>query len=480
MIAARDSIAARDREAGFSLVEVVIASLLLVLAAGAAFGVLGAATKNAHRAKGTQVALDRAQAEMEELRRLEYGSLALARLPEASADRLDPNSRVRNGEFALERDPPGEYAPLVVKDGALEPEYRFPAPGEERGGISGTVYRYVVEREEPGCDGESCEYKQVVVAVKLDGGALGERGYVEVQSKFSAPREFQSSGPASGGSSGPPGSEGGVTAQQFFLSDTPCSPDGATVRREIVEDHLLHNTLGTCADGEQSGATPGAPDALLLSTPPDPAPEDETLPPLFDYSNDHYLEPTPNTDRGLQIKADDTGGCHFDPTGTATPQAQIHRWVSDPMADPFALTGEVTLELYTRTLNDALYKGGLCVFLFSRHESGSITEPVAEDTLLVNAKNGSPYWVYSSGAGFWPRNAWTRVRLTMSVAGTPLAIPSGDRLGVALGVDPALTQGDAIPVIYDHPDYPSRVEVDTETPIEVGEEAGGAAGGAGG
>jgi len=47
-------------------------------------------------------------------------------------------------------------------------------------------------------------------------------------------------------------------------------------------------------------------------------------------------------------------------------------------------------------------------------------------------------------------------------------IPAGQRLGVALGVDPANTPADAIPVMYDHPNYPSRLEVDTTTPIEGG------------
>ena len=41
--------------------------------------------------------------------------------------------------------------------------------------------------------------------------------------------------------------------------------------------------------------------------------------------------------------------------------------------------GRVVLEFYTRTLNDAIYKGALCVYLFDRSESGS--PPVPSDDI---------------------------------------------------------------------------------------------------
>ena len=187
--------------------------------------------------------------------------------------------------------------------------------------------------------------------------------------------------------------------------------------------------------GCRPGSTKGAPDALLLGGPPDPDPEDPTNPPLYDYSNDFYLEPTPDTDKGVQIRRDDTSGCHYVPTGTTNPESQVHRWVTDPMAADFKMTGNVTLEFYTRTLNDALYTGTLCVYLFKRHETG--TPPVATDTMLTNevrrARPTGP--TPRRGTGYWPRNAWTKVRLTMTFNGAPYTIPAGDRLGVALSVE---------------------------------------------
>ena len=117
-----------------------------------------------------------------------------------------------------------------------------------------------------------------------------------------------------------------------------------------------------------------------------PTPKTKQLPPLYDYSNDSYLEtPVEETDKGLQLRKDDTGECNYVPTGVTTPQSQVHRWVTDPFAKNFKMTKSVTLEFYTRSLSDELYTGKLCVYLFKRHEVG--TPPVATDTLLVDSSS---------------------------------------------------------------------------------------------
>ena len=461
-------------EAGLTIVEVVVAALILTIGALTTFGLLGAATKNTQRAKATQVALNRAQQEIEAMRSLDSEQLALTATPAPASSPLNPNYRVTSGAFALVRQPPSDYATMVVNGGSLygggfvEGGTVIPGPTPfTSGDVTGKVYRYVVWRDDASCPAEVCpgqqDYKQVVVAVKLDtpGNQSGERGYVEVQSDFVDPADGALNDPV-------PGAEGVVTAQQLFLSDTPCAASGTTEREEISGDHLLHNTLGTCASGLKTGSEePGAPDTLMLGAPPDPDPLDPDDPLLYDYSNDFYLEPTPDTDKGVQIRRDDTSGCHFDPTGATNPESQVHRWVTDPMAADFTMSGDVTIEFYTRTLNDALYTGTLCVYLYRRHEEG--TPPVATDTMLTDKSGGAPYWTYTpQGNGFWPREEWTEVPLTMTFAGAPQTIPAGDRIGVALSVDPANTPADAIPIMYDHPNYLTRVEVETSTPIDGG------------
>lgn len=473
--------AARIREeAGFTLIEVLVAALILTLASAALFGVLAAGARNGARAKSTQIALNRAQQEMEKLHSLSYEELALRTSPQPSTNPLSPNYRVNgtNGTFALKREPQEQFVPMVVDldNGKVRPgPLKF-----EDGEVKGHLYRYIVWRNDPSCPEELCpgprDYKQLIVAVKLDSTASEsrERNYIEVQSaaldpkSVGAPQKAGSGGTGGGGTEGGGGESAGtgtaVTAQQFFLTDTPCSASGVTTRQEITGDHLLHNTLGTCNSGPHTGTTLGSPDALLLGAPPDPDPEDDSNPALYNYSNDGYLETNPDTGKGIQIKRDDTSGCHFDPTGTVHPESQVHRWVTDPFVANFNLSGKVTLEFYTRTLNDALYHGTLCVYLFKRHK---IDESKEENSFLANKENSLPYWTYTpQGNGFWPRSAWTKVRLTMEF--TPTEVVAKDRLGIALSVDPGNTDAEAIPIMFDHPNYPTRIEVNTTTPTEGG------------
>jgi prepilin-type N-terminal cleavage/methylation domain-containing protein len=451
-------------ERGMTLIEVIVAALIMAMVAMATFALLASATKNAQRARETQLTLDLAQEEIERLRSVPYEQLAISFAPTPSPSSRNPDSRVSGSTFALKRSPVGEYAPLVVSEAGFSPHSEFTSGNPSSGGTTGTIYRYVVWRNDSSCPDTQCpgpqDYKQVVVAVQSKGlVGEGERGYVEVQGKRIDPETLNEP------PSGEPGEEGeqggGLTAQQFYLSDTPCSKTGATARQAIAADHLLHNTLGTCSSGLQTGATIGAPDALLLAGPPDPDPENDLVPAFYDFSDDLYLEPNPDTDKGLQIRHDDSEGCNYNPTGTAHPEGQIHRWVSDPMTKALVMSGAVTLEFYTRTLNDAIYTGRLCIYLFERTESGG-ENPVAEDLFLKDT-NGTPYWIYEpgDGVGFWPRNMWTKIRRPMPLADAPYVIQPGHRLGVALSVDISNTTGDALGIMYDHPNFPTRLEVET-------------------
>ena len=176
-----------------------------------------------------------------------------------------------------------------------------------------------------------------------------------------------------------PEPNGVVTAQQFFLSDTPCAaerdnrPPG-NHRRSPPAQHPWH----LCQRAQNRIDRVGAPDALLLGSPPDPAPGDEANPALYDYANDPYLEPTPDTRQGApDPPATTPAAATTTRPGTTHPESQIHRWVTDPvpstLTEGFKMTGNVTLEFYSKTLNEASHTGTLCVYLFKRHETGSAT-----------------------------------------------------------------------------------------------------------
>src|SRR3954454_5842412 len=94
----RDPRCARHED-GFTLIEVLVAAVILVMASMAVFGVLAAATRNAQRAQATQVALDKAQEEIEKLHSIPYGELALFKAPSPSSSPLNSNYRVSGNEF---------------------------------------------------------------------------------------------------------------------------------------------------------------------------------------------------------------------------------------------------------------------------------------------------------------------------------------------------------------------------------------------
>jgi prepilin-type N-terminal cleavage/methylation domain-containing protein len=474
---------ANPRQEGFTIVEVIVAIFIVSIGAMVTFGLLSSATRNAQRAKANQVAVEVAEQELERLRSEPDERLALIETPPPSTQPLNPNYRVRSGpEFALTREPLGDYGKLVVNGGPLEgvgtsKEGGYitkgavdPSESFVSGDVKGKIYRYIVWRDDAAC-GKTCpttqDYKQIVVAVRIDQAPNEslQHGYFEVQSNFIDPKANSESDP-------PKDSDGNyVTAQQFYLTDTPCAASGATARVEPTAEHLLHNTLGTCASGLKTGNKEvGAPDALTIFPPADPAPDDPLVPGLYDYATDIYLEPNPDTDRGLQIPRANTTKCSsFKPTGVEHPQSLVHRWVTDQMGSDFILSGNVTFEFYSRTLNNGQYSGGLCIYLFKRQEAGS--PPLATDTLLKNLEGSTTYWRYAP-PGYWPLseaqppNQWKRVRVTMELSQLPYTIPQNARLGLALSVDPATTNASAIPIMYDFPTMASRIEVDTTTSIE--------------
>lgn len=447
------------------MVEVLVAILIVSIGSMATFGLLSTATRNAQRAKASQVALEYAEQEMEFLRSMEDKNLALTTTPPPSEQPLNPDYRVRGSEFALNRSPLGNYQNLVYNTGSIygtneEITGGTVNPGPTpftSGDVSGKVYRYIVWRNDERCSETNCpgkqDYKQIVVAVRLDSTSNqpGERGYFEVQSNFVNPKDNKEHDPL------PSESGSVVTAQQFFLSDTPCSSTPPTVRQEVTGSHLLHNTLGTtCASGVQYEATKGAPDALVLGAPPDPAPEDLSNPAEYDYSSDSYLNLNPHTDTGLQIRKEGEG-CIWEPVGKTYPASSlVHRWVTDPMTANFVMTGKATLQFYTGALGTSTAGGKACIYLFRRHEG--------EDSRLKDILTGNAYWTWSPTVN-WPQE-WTKVRLPLSFASE--TIPAGDRLGVAISLEAKSTVADGVSFMYDHPTYLTRLEIDTSTPLNGG------------
>jgi Tfp pilus assembly protein PilV len=184
-------------EDGFTIIEVLVAAFILVLAALAVFMTLAAAVRNAQRGKETQVGISFAQREMEKVRALPYSQLAMKTAPGTSTEATNPNSRVSGTSFDLDRGGTTANATMAIStSGEITPF----SENATVGGTKVNVYRYVVWRKDTAycatgtnSEKESCKnsqnYKTVIIAVRPSqpGNVAYKRGYYELQSDFVDP-----------------------------------------------------------------------------------------------------------------------------------------------------------------------------------------------------------------------------------------------------------------------------------------------------
>lgn len=457
-------------EEGFGLVETMVAFLVLIAGMAAAFQLFDTASRTSFRAEQSQVAINVAQREMEEIRSLEYDQVVMASTPAFNSDVKDPRHRVNGTRFDAGND--GQLFEMVRNGGTLDAggnincsSNRY-APcivaGPENftsGDVSGQIYRFVVWRNDPTCSPTVCtgsqDLKRAIVVVKLNEVAASfNRNYVEVSSDFVDPDATMTSDL-------PTGQEVNVP-QQFWLTDTTCDNNE---RQPIVtsdpapEGHALHNTLGACQTGMRTGSTSGAPDLLDTEPPPDEVPADPDDPPVVDYATDLEpvgadTDPQLDTDEGLQITRQAANGCSYSGGSGPSPWQSVHRWATPQIGTfpvtSFAMTGTASVVLYLRSLGGAQHAGRVCTYLYKRtSESGG----VATDT-LIDADGFS--------VANWP-TSWASFSRNLSFPAT--TVTSGQRLVLAVSIDRNGTPADTVQILYDHPDYQSRLEVITSTPL---------------
>ena len=184
-------------EGGFSVLEVLVASIILVLGALAVFQTFSAAVHNVQRGRETQIGLSVAQREMDKVRSLTYEKIAMKTTPVNSTETTNPNNRVSGTTFNVNRTGLGDFASMVVSaSGEIEPF----STAFSVGGSKVSVYRYVVWRKDTAfcatgtnSELESCKsgqsYKRVIIAVlpSKPGNGTSTRPYYELQSDFVNP-----------------------------------------------------------------------------------------------------------------------------------------------------------------------------------------------------------------------------------------------------------------------------------------------------
>jgi len=438
-------------ERGFTLVEILAAVALISIGVAATLKIFGAAGHSVLRSERTDVAVQQAQAELDRLQTIPYGQLAMKAAPTASSDLRDPGSRVEGGSLRIRPDltEPFVMTPASGEQAAVEATAKDFAIGLAGATITGHLFGYVTWRNESCpfslCPGDE-NTKRLTVGVTLDSDPTsGERRRPMWFSTIVADPDAAPPGTTAPPGGGPSGGEP-VTAQSFFLYDTPCGED---TRQHQDGAHAAHDTASAGASAEDN-STCEQPDAtkqpdLMGET----APPGDKYTPLYEYSNDV----AGGYDGGLtMLHRGSTCAASYSSADASNDSVEskwsVHAWSTTKFEQPFTLGGLVTVSLFTTTVGSVPAGGRVCVAVIDRETTAGIPT----DRVL-----GTGIYDLSS----WPTDV-RRISFSFRLAQQE-TVPTDHRLVMALDV-----RGDSgadISFLYDHPLYPSLLEVATSTPL---------------
>jgi prepilin-type N-terminal cleavage/methylation domain-containing protein len=428
-------------ERGYTLVEILAAMALMSLGVAATLRVFGSSGRTAQAAQRDHVATQKAQAAIDLLSTTPYNKLGLTSTPASSTDPRNPGYRVSGTTLTVKPDLTETF--VLSSDAgqagaAISPAAEPFTIGSGASAISGHIYRYITWRDEP-CPVGLCEgtqnTKRATVAVTINAsGAVAAGTPIWVSRVIPDPEALP---PGATGTTGPTGST--ISAQDFYLYDTRC---GNTTRQAITAGHATHNTAASTSFCENS-TSDLQPDLMGVEPP-----GDATTTPLYQLSND-----LSGAYDGLAMKRRGTDcPTTYDAADATNPDAtnqwNIHAWATNSLTSTFALAGQVTLSLHTSTVGGASGAGVICATLVDR----AVVEGQPVDVSL-----GS----FTYTLGTWPTTV-RRISFTVNLA-EPANIAPGHRLVLVLGVKG--TSDNDLSFVYDHPLYPSFLELATPTPL---------------
>ncbi|MEX2253568.1 MAG: hypothetical protein WD649_05395 [Thermoleophilaceae bacterium] len=436
--------------------ELLVAILIL---AGGVFALLGA-TDSSRRltsvSENKEAAVHAAQQEIERLQARNYDSIALTAAPTHSSDPASP-------DFEVSGSPAAYRWNQIQGQTATEPFALDAAKGVDPapttwsdGRLSGKLHRYVTWVDDTSCGilcPSSGDYKRITVAATVDSPG-GPKKPILLSSLASDP----DTGPLEGVVDGvnnvlqAPDTqclEGGQWVQcagsvlgnvtTWFAYDTPAT---SNVRESISGDHVLHRTVAglnalLCSLGLDVLVNCPKPDLLGEAPPPLLG---DLLPNLFKYSTDvagSYVG-------GRVLKRD--VGCSDNPSSD---NQKSHMWMTPQLDQAKQLTGEGGFNVYSQTLGGAAAGATLCVRFYD----------VAPSLLGLLQVDPTPIGTTSYALPQWPTEA-SPVSFNFDFRSSDVTVPAGHRIGVR--VWPANTSGADLALVYDHPSYPTSVQLNSQ------------------
>ncbi len=158
----------RRGEDGFTLIETLFAAGLCLVAIMATISTLDYSRKLVTHSERRELAVHRAEQELERVLALPFDSVALKTDPVNSPDENDPAFYYNAGKYQWDQGPTPRPSDTVVVRPALPNALEAKSTWDDgRGRTAGWVHRYVTEAVDPCCPTEPKQPRRVTVAVTV-------------------------------------------------------------------------------------------------------------------------------------------------------------------------------------------------------------------------------------------------------------------------------------------------------------------------
>ena len=428
------------RQEGFTIIEVMIAALVILLAMGvvitSAVGFRDLSSTDETKAAATKVA----QQELERLRALGWEALEMDGTPAASGSATtNPLSSVYLSGTNYRPATDAAWQPLAIGTapdvGDIDTRSVSAAVSTwSSDKISGNLYRFVTYGDDTTCTACSGtqDYKRITVAVTVTAPSRAAiTAPLILSTQVANPADTVVTTATSAGA--PP-------AVTNYLTYYPYDTQGIyATRQNQTASHSKHSTKDK-------------PDLMDADPPPDPNvdPNNPTIPvPTYNYATDVSDAAT----FGRGIKKDSLCDKYDDDN-------KVMFWVSPILTSNVKITGNAVADVYAQTLDGLSHPGRFCVSIWDVPGTLQSDGKVNGTELLVGTMQSAELNpIYT---------AYDEIQFNfrfLAVGATYYTMTTGRRIGIKLTVSDKLanntTASNDLTFMYDHPDYPSSFGLET-------------------